>query len=99
MIISENMTPEAINASDVVSVYSGKDGKCCCGCAGRYYYAKATRVAAGKARGYKVTDDEINDGMITRIVRLMNKTPEAIEWDDEYAALVVGGRLYMARFY
>jgi hypothetical protein len=34
------MTTSMVELANVVSVYSGKDGKCCCGCAGKHYDAK-----------------------------------------------------------
>jgi hypothetical protein len=34
-----------IDVNNVDSVYSGKDGKCCCGCAGTHYHAKDPKSA------------------------------------------------------
>jgi acyl-CoA hydrolase len=35
---------EAIDITKVTSVYSGKDGKCCCGCSGKHYEASSEKM-------------------------------------------------------
>ena len=54
--------------TDVVSVYSGKAGKCCCGCSGKHR-ASAHRQVAAKSRGYAVDDDEVSDRSVKLIYR------------------------------
>lgn len=83
-----------INPSDISSVYSGKDGKCCCGCAGKHTYASATREAAGKHRGYPITDDEVNNATVRLIVSKMNAAGP--EEDGNHYHVTVGSRLYIA---
>ncbi len=61
-----------INVNDVVAVYSGKDG-CRCGCIGKYYYAKQHQAEGGKERGYPVSDDEVNDRMVAKVVARINQ--------------------------
>ena len=81
---------------EVMSVYSGRDGRCCCGCAGKHSYASQFQIAAGKHRGYKVDDDEMNDRMVTRIAKLIENNLDKAKWGDNNVSLVVENRLYVA---
>ena len=56
-----------LTLDNVASVYSGKRGMCCCGCAGKHTYASALRAEASKSRGYEVRDEEINDRTVKMI--------------------------------
>lgn len=57
----------------VMSVYSGKAGKCYCGCSGNHRYAKAHQEVAGKDRGYAISDDEVNDTQVKKVFNLVKK--------------------------
>lgn len=86
----------SINVENVMSVYSGKDGRCCCGCSGKHTYASATREKAGKNRGY-----EISDRTVKMIVRKMNQFPGQLERTQlegftAHYSVVVNERLYIA---
>jgi hypothetical protein len=59
-----------INPADVRSVYVGK-GACCCGCMGKHSYADAYTEEAGTDRGYAVTQDEVDDRVVARTLRLV----------------------------
>ncbi len=87
----------AFTKETTVSVYSGKDGKCCCGCAGTYRY-NSRLVATGSAnRGYEVTADEINDAQVTRVLRAIAEGDvSGLEFGDNHVARVVNGRLFVA---
>lgn len=61
-----------IQLGNVLSVYSGESNHCCCGCAGKHYYPKARREEASKNRGYAVSDDEVNDYMVRKVVKFIN---------------------------
>ena len=90
-----------IDLSKVVSVYSGKNGRCCCGCAGKYTYPSALREQASKKRGYPVTNDEVNDRTVRAIVRKVQEQIDAgnIEFQNEdFVSTVVGKRLYVVYF-
>ena len=56
-----------LTLDNVASVYSGKRGRCACGCSGKHTYSTEHKVWASKDRGYDVGDDEIND----RTVKMM----------------------------
>lgn len=82
-------TISKINVNKVKSVYSGRPG-CCCGCQGKHSYASATRIEAGKSRGYEVSDDEVSDRSVKMIVNKLNKLiflgDPSIEANDQYVA-------------
>ena len=84
---------------DVVSVYSGKDGVCCCGCAGKYYHSSAHRNAASERRGYEVTDDEVSDKMVRKVFGMASANLVSFDMlADTQFTFVVGSRLYMVMF-
>lgn len=62
-----------LTLDNVASVYSGKVGRCCCGCSGKHTYASALRDEAGKSRGYEVRDEEINDRTVKMIFNKIMK--------------------------
>lgn len=80
-----------IQVSEVASVYSGRDGKCCCGCAGKHYHR------AGQATDSYQT---VNNGQVTRVLRLFAANPELVEYEagSNHAALVLGTRLHIVYF-
>jgi len=83
--------------AEIKSVYSGKDGKCCCGCAGKYYYAKAHQQAGGKGRGYAVSDDEVSDTMVKNVYGIIMQaiTDGKAEYGGNNISTIVGTRLYI----
>ena len=86
-----------IKLDKVMRVYSGIDGRCMCGCSGKYTTAKQFQAAASKDRGYEVGDEECND----RTVKLMVKKIEGAEKHevgDNYIAATIGRRIYAAYF-
>lgn len=89
---------ETLTVEQVVSVYSGKAGKCCCGCAGKHRYPAAKRAEASKSRGYPVRDNEINDRQVSKVLNLVKEHAgkEGIETttDETYASVEVDGRMY-----
>jgi len=83
-----------IDIKQVVSVYSGKAGKCACGCAGKHSYASRHRGDASKRRGYAV---DVNDRMVSRVVNLLNST-DRTKCEDNLAWVDIGNRTYIAYF-
>jgi hypothetical protein len=77
--MSQDMTKDEIvralaniKKEEVMSVYSGRPG-CACGCRGKYSYSSLHRGMAESSRGYEITADEVNDAMITRVIKLFQK--------------------------
>jgi len=89
-----------IKIETVASVYSGKAGRCCCGCSGNHRYASAHVKWASKNRGYKVTDEEISDRSVKMLVNKLNKADakELTHDNPIYVSMERGGRLYVAYF-
>ena len=88
-----------LNVAKIESVYSGKDGKCCCGCSGKHYYPTEQKALAEK-RGGKVSDP-----MVKKVVHMINDVlamPESLQklWqldvNASYVSIVKEGRLYIA---
>jgi hypothetical protein len=84
-----------ITTEKVMDVYSGINGKCCCGCSGRYYYASDSVESGSKKRGYAVDENEVSDRMVKKVVGIINAAP-SVEFSSEYFSTVVGNRLYIA---
>jgi len=82
---------------DIVSVYSGKAGRCCCGCAGKHTYASAHREWASKNRGYAVTDDEVDDRLVKIISNKVLKDPD-VEHEDSLSCVEIGNRLLIVYY-
>jgi len=89
-----------VDVDDVISVYSGKTGACCCGCSGKHSYASKYR-ARGGARGY-MQDSDISDLTVKRIVGKINRSymsePQTTSLCEQYMTAVIGKRLYIAYF-
>jgi hypothetical protein len=84
-----------VDVSKVQSVYSGRDGRCCCGCSGTHKTASAFRAAHSKSRGYPVRDEEVSDRSVKLICNKINAAGGGEECSNHYFA-VVGDRLYIA---
>ena len=83
-----------LTLDNVASVYSGKAGRCCCGCSGKHTYASALRAEASKSRGYEVRDEEVNDRTVKIIFnKLMKNEFEKIS--DTCYSYETGSRLYV----
>lgn len=97
-------TVATLTTSDVLSVYSGKNGSCCCGCAGKHTYNPEHRELGAVRRGYKLDgnlipldDDEINGATITRVLNIIKKNErgDTVVGSDDNVSCVVGNRLYV----
>ena len=90
-----------IDISKVRQVYSGKDGKCCCGCAGKHTYASAFREECSKSRGYPVEDEDISDRTVRMIVKKVQAQIDIgnIQYEKkDFISTVIGERLYVVYF-
>ena len=75
-----------LTPKDIMSAYSGKDGKCCCGCSGKHY--TSSHATAPRS--------PINDKMVNKILRILQAAP-ANEVDNMGSCIstVIGTRLYI----
>ena len=48
-----------VEVDKVVSVYSGRAHKCCCGCSGKHTYASEYAPYGKEIRGYPIDADEV----------------------------------------
>ena len=83
-----------IDRSAVKSVYSGINGKCCCGCSCKHTYASVHVIEAGWSRGYPVQADEVNDKTVNLICNTVEKLPIE-QTNDVCISAVCGKRLYI----
>lgn len=88
--------PADLSMDNVVSVYSGRNGKCCCGCAGKHTYAVAHRDAASRSVGYPIKDEDVNDHVVKGVINKIKRNADAAECYTDHVAVVVGARLYIA---
>ncbi len=72
-----------VTIEQVMSVYSGKAGRCYCGCSGNHRYASKHVAAASKDRGYAVDADEVNDRQVKRVLGIVK---EHFAYDPETCA-------------
>jgi hypothetical protein len=75
--------------SKIVKTYSGKNGACMCGCAGKYSYT--AHGAAEDGPGYDVTDS-VNERSVRIIARKVLSNPST-KFEDSYAFVVEGNRI------
>ena len=89
---------------EVESVYTGKAGACCCGCAGKHTYPESARGRAMELRGWgEFTDSELSDRVVKRLITQVNRGLEdgRLECEDESFVSVVspsGGRVNVIYF-
>jgi hypothetical protein len=92
------MNPKEISFDSVYSVYTGKAGKCCCGCAGKHTYVSTHRDFSTNNRGYKVEDHEICDSAAKRIFNQIVNDPDAKVDDAGFITVESDTRLKIAYF-
>ena len=81
----------------VLKVYSGKQGRCMCGCSGKYTYNPELREEGGEERGYEVTEDECNERTVKMITKKVYSSPNTV-FDDGFAYVYIGARTYAIYF-
>jgi hypothetical protein len=76
----------------VYKVYSGKAGKCMCGCAGKYSYT--AEGAVEHSPGYDVSD-QVSERSVKIIAGKVLRNPNA-KREDGYIYFVENGRILVA---
>jgi hypothetical protein len=100
-VVEKMKSIQDLGPSDIMSVYSGKAHRCCCGCSGKHSYNESHAYLAGVNRGYPVSEEEINNRMVTKVLRLIQANEEKIEKrepSDNHVAVIVGTRIYVAYY-
>lgn len=97
-----NARVQRLNPEDILTVYSGKAGKCCCGCAGRHIANPQHLEEATKGRGYTYDAADVSAKQVTRVLRQIQaedaEGDEGADLETGLASIVVGKRLYVAYF-
>jgi hypothetical protein len=88
-----------LTRDNIICVYSGKANACCCGCSGTYRYNSKHIDAGSKDRGYQVSQDEVNDKQVLRVLNIMKKNSHLLEedLDDNLFSVIIDKRLYMIK--
>ena len=81
----------------VLKAYSGKAGKCMCGCSGKYTYNPQLREEGTKSRGYEVSEDECNERTLKMITKKVYSSPNTV-FDAGLAYVDIGARTYAIYF-
>ena len=77
-----------LTTEDVLSVYSGKNGRCCCGCAGEHYDGTLYQKETGR---------KVSDRMVKKVCRIINEAIDSGEAENggNNISTVIGERLYI----
>ncbi len=89
------MDIQAITPAQVVSVYSGRPG-CMCGCRGKHYYGEAHVVYSSRHRGSPILPEEVNNGMVTKVLRILQASDLTKVQGDYILFATIGKRQYAA---
>jgi hypothetical protein len=88
-----------LKVSDVVSVYTGKAGSCCCGCSGIHRYSTKHAKVGAKRRGYELETKEINDRHVAKVLRWVQATsianPALVKIGQNHLAVDIGEKVYL----
>lgn len=86
----------SLNETDIMSVYSGVNGKCCCGCSGKYTYNPLYQAIASENRGYGVGQEECNAKTVKAILNKIKKNVDQMKEGDyqpgDFISVVIGQR-------
>jgi hypothetical protein len=83
-----------VDTSRVKHVYSGLDGKCCCGCAGKHTYTTVAAAAQNRAPTY------VSDRTVAQVIRKITSSASPAD-DFDYGSCVgtvIGRRVYIAYY-
>lgn len=89
-----------LELKDINCAYIGKPNECMCGCSGEYFYTKANQEKSGKNRGYKVSDEEVDERKIqtvlVKMIKNAEKGIEVLDLGDRYIfTLILGSKQYV----
>ena len=86
---------QAVYISTITKVYSGKAGRCMCGCAGKYSYT--ARGAVEGNPGYDVSDS-VNERSVKLIAGKVLRNRNVDLTDPGYAVVEQNGRVLVVFF-
>lgn len=86
----------SLTETDIMSVYSGVNGKCCCGCSGKHTTNPLYRALRSEERGYQVDDEECNAKTVKAILNKIKKNADQMNEGDyqpgDFVSVVIGKR-------
>ena len=84
----------SLTEKDIMSVYSGVNGKCCCGCSGKHTYNPLYQALASENRGYGVGQEECNAKTVKAILNKIKKNADQMNEGDyqpgDFVSVVIG---------
>jgi hypothetical protein len=83
----KKMDIQTLTANDIVSVYSGKPGECCCGCKGTHYRSSSSPLES---------TIKTSDTMVLKVLRGMQANEELVQVDEGHIWMELRGRLFIA---
>ena len=81
----DNMTLKTVE-----KVYSGKEGACCCGCSGKYWYSP---IQPNLELDYPTSAK-----MVNKVIKLIKENRDHAEFGMNYISITIGNRWYIAYF-
>jgi len=86
----------SLTEKDIMSVYSGVNGKCCCGCSGKHTTNPLYQAIASENRGYSVDPEECNSKTVKAILNKIKKNVDLMKVGDyqpgDFISVVIGKR-------
>lgn len=106
MTLTQQEFVASLTETDIMSVYSGVNGKCCCGCSGKHTYNPLYQAIASENRGYGVGQEECNARTVKMILNKIKRNADQMKPGDvqvgEFVSVACNktehfpGRLYVA---
>ena len=87
-----------VDIDRVKHVYSGRDGACCCGCAGKHTWNEEFARAAEMVTGHR--PEYISDRVVKSVIKkIQNSADPNADFDyGTCVGTVVGARVYIAYY-
>ena len=80
---------------DVLSVYVGRIGKCCCGCSGKHTYNPDHREEGSANRGYTVGPEECDIIDIRHVLGLVQEAAAVAEFGVNNISIETATRVFV----
>lgn len=79
---------------DVLAVYSGKNGACCCGCSGKHTYNPNWINLGGEIRGYELDKEDCSLRTVKLILNKFKKAKNVVYEDNQFYFTTEGTKSY-----
>lgn len=85
----------SLKSEQVPHVYSGRAGRCCCGCSGKHRYHSKHIAAENARRGYNIDAEEVNDRQVARVLAILQERVREAVFGNNNVSVTVDERLYV----